>query len=377
MSLMYMAAGAPPAPSASEVVIKTGYYLGVSVAAGVGLALLVLTVGTGVVGTRIRKLAVPVAGLVVVTALAQFAEAVADAEGTGFWGGFGPGAISRYIDAPAQHGPSGAVAGVQMLFYAALVVALLGVWLRGTRAVAAVAFVLAVATAVVPNVPTSSVKVDDAADDVLTSVHVAGVEIWVGGLFVLAAAGLIGARRRGLQSADEVQVTTEWAQIWHRYSTAALVAVGMIVVSGSWLAWVHVGTPVQLVTTSYGRYLGIKLILVALMLGAGAYNTRKLLPQIRAAQAAGDGDGAFRIAVQRFPGTVAVESLLALGVLFIVPFFAGSARREAGWANARSFDWTVFGTGAILAALVVAVLWAGTRTRSVDADARPVEQSVS
>src|SRR5205823_13763821 len=89
--------------------------------------------------------------------------------------------------------------------------------------------------------------------------------------------------------------------------------------------------------------------------------TRVMLGKRRAARGAGDHPWMFSIAVERLPEVVAVEAVLAVAVLFVVPFFAGSARTEAGSPSARSFDHTVFGTGVVLVGLVAMGLWVGTR----------------
>jgi putative copper export protein len=220
--------------------------------------------------------------------------------------------------------------------------------------------VLTVLTALVPNIPLGGVNANGVANAVLTSVHLAGVLAWVGGLIVLAVVGLLTRT----ENAATVQLSEDWGSVWVRYSTVALWAVGMIVVSGSWLAWTHVGSPVQLLTTPYGRYLAVKLVLVLGMLAGGGYNTRVLLPKIRSAREADDRATLLAVAAKHFPKVVLVEGLLGVGVLLIVPFLAGSARAQAGWPSARSFDFTVFGTGAVLVGLVAIGLWAGTRTTS-------------
>jgi putative copper resistance protein D len=191
------------------------------------------------------------------------------------------------------------------------------------------------------------------ARTLLTATHVLGALIWVGGLVVLAAAGLLS--RRGTADARD------WAQTWERFSVLALWCVGAMIVSGAWLAWTHVGSPAQLLTTPYGRHLTLKLVLVGALLAAGVYNTRVLLPCLRAAQAGGDARTALRLAVHHFPAVVAAESAVAVAILAVVPFLRGSARSQAGGPAAGPFDLTVFGCGAVLVALTAAALWAGTR----------------
>jgi putative copper export protein len=214
-----------------------------------------------------------------------------------------------------------------------------------------------------PLIPWSGWTIDGLARNALTGVHVLGALLWVGGLVVLAAAGLIGRRRARTEAGGaDVSATAEWMQIWERFSVVALFAVGALIVSGTWLAWSHVGTVGQLVTTTYGRYLGVKLLLVIGLMVAGAYNMRVLLPRIRTARSAGDTRSALHLAATHFPLVVLAEAVTGTGVLAIVPFLRGSARSQAGWAAARPFDLTVAGTGLVLVALVAFALWAGTRT---------------
>lgn len=145
---------------------------------------------------------------------------------------------------------------------------------------------------------------------------------------------------------------------------------GAVFVSGIWLSWIHVGTIGQLVTTSYGRTLAIKLILVMALVIAGAYNVRVLLPRIRAARRAGDTRSVHVLAAQHFPVVVGIEAVIAIGVLFVVPFLRGSARTAAGWPAARSFDLTTFGVGIVLIAVTAVALWTANRA-AVDREERP------
>ena len=74
------------------------------------------------------------------------------------------------------------------------------------------------------------------------------------------------------------------------------------------------------------------------------------------------------VAVHHFPVVVAGECLLATAVFTLVPFLRGSARSEAGGPNAGPFDLHVFGVGLVLAALVAAGLWLGTRRSTSGSD---------
>lgn len=123
----------------------------------------------------------------------------------------------------------------------------------------------------------------------------------------------------------------------------------------------HVGSFAQFVTTPYGRYLLIKLVLVAGMVAAGVYNVRVLIPAIRRARLAGDEDTVVRLALHHFPKVVAAEAVAGIGVLLVVPFLSGSARKQADGAAAGPFDWETFGIGALLVVLLIAACTAAVR----------------
>lgn len=255
------------------------------------------------------------------------------------------------------------VTGISLVPFAALVVVACGLltmqWTHSRLLARSVVTVVVIA-AVIPEVPLRASALSRVASNVLTAVHVLGAITWVGGLVVLAATG-IAMRRSTVPAEHRERIATDWAQIWERFSSVAMIAVGALIVSGTWLAWSHVGTPSQLLTTPYGRFLAVKLLLVLVLLGAGGYNVRILLPRIGALQRDGDAGGVFRLAVQHFPAVVFGEALLAICVLAVVPFLRGTARTEAGWPNAAPFDVSAFGTGVVLIAVIAAAMWVGTR----------------
>jgi len=372
MPTLHQLAAAPPSLSTARVLIDAVYFLGLSVAAGAGLVLaLVAPIDRGgEVVAAVRRRVPWVIGIVVVTAVLQFVERAARSAKSGIGQAFSRRALADFIHvrpAPGQHLGIGAIASIQMVAYVLLVAALCRLAVRGARAAAWAVLASSVLTVALPYLPFGPVTADTVAKAVLSIAHVTAVLVWVGGLAVLALAGM-SARRAVEPDAERVAA---WHRAWARFSGVALYAVGTLIVSGAWLTWTHIGTPAQMVTTPYGRHLTVKLVMVAGMLIVGAYNSRVLLPGIAAARARDDRTTAVRLALRRFPIAVAVEALLAVGVLLVVPFLAGSGRTQAGWPLARAFDLTVFGTGVLLVALVAAALWAGGRaTRSHDREER-------
>jgi putative copper export protein len=332
-----MAGSAPPTPTFVETSAQVLYYLGLSTAFGIGMTVAALTIPQyrgGAIARRVRGFALPAVALVVITAVVHFAAA--------------PG---------GRGGNDGERSVLQAGGYVLVILGLVAMRLRGNRTAGAVVAVCAAVTVAVPELPTSVPTAARAATTVLTLAHVLGALTWVGGLVVLAAAGLIDRRRHEPKDGR----SEEWLHTWERFTVAALWAVGALIVSGAWLSWSHVGTPMQLFTTPYGRVLAVKLILVGLLLGAGAYNVRVLIPRIQAARRRGDDRAAFAVAVHHFPVVVAAECVVATAVLALVPFLHGSARSEAGGPTAGPFDFEVFGMGLVLTGVVATGLWLGTR----------------
>ncbi|GAA1881563.1 hypothetical protein GCM10009836_73510 [Pseudonocardia ailaonensis] len=221
------------------------------------------------------------------------------------------------------------------------------------RAVAGTAAVLAVAGTLIEGIPTAGGDAGKLLGGVFTQLHVLGATSWLGGLALLA--GLAVAVRR-------VGTGDVWAAVWARFSTIAMAAVGVLLVSGLWLLWMHVGSPAELVTTVYGRFLLVKLVLVLAMLVAGALNQLSLLPRIaRVRRAEPDGASLLRLTLRHFPRVVALEVALGAVVLLIVPFLSGSARKQAGEVGSPAVDGGVFLIGLLFVAMLVLSFVAAAR----------------
>jgi putative copper export protein len=105
--------------------------------------------------------------------------------------------------------------------------------------------------------------------------------------------------------------------------------VAAITLSGLFLYWQHVDGPSQLLTTMYGRVLGVKILLFGALLLLGVFNQFWLHPRIEALRASGDERPLRSILLRQFPAVVGLEVLLGLSVLFVAPFLHGSARNQA------------------------------------------------
>ena len=131
------------------------------------------------------------------------------------------------------------------------------------------------------------------------TLHMAAMAVWLGGLAVLAAFLLVPVRAAGAGSApggpDEGPVpperAAELARVLPRWSTTAMAAVVVIVLSGAYQTWREVRALGALIDTTYGRLLLYKLwfVLGALALGllAQRWVRRQYRPVVRALAAEG------------------------------------------------------------------------------------------
>jgi putative copper export protein len=156
--------------------------------------------------------------------------------------------------------------------------------------------------------------------------HLGGGAIWLGGLLLLALPGGVAEAERG----------AFWAAAIRRFSAVAMGSVAVIALSGLFLYWEHVDGPEQLLTTMYGRVLGVKILIFGTLLLLGTANQFWLHPRIEALRAAGDQRPLRAILTRRFPVVVTAELLLVMTVLFVAPFLHGSARNQAFQDNAAA-----------------------------------------
>jgi copper resistance protein D len=114
-------------------------------------------------------------------------------------------------------------------------------------------------------------------------VHILGGGLWIGTLFVLVFAGLMGILGSGLSPDRRGRVASAMV---HAFSPLALVAFGVLGISGLVTAWTHLHTLLALWTTPYGFTLLVKLCIVAGVLALGAWNWRRLRPALGSEDAA-------------------------------------------------------------------------------------------
>jgi putative copper export protein len=200
---------------------------------------------------------------------------------------------------------------------------------RRIQTVAAIGLAAGIGELLARVIPTETPEewVREIFTDLLDWGHMTGASVWIGGLVALA---VLGATLR--LSATESDGF--WSAVLRRFSVVATVCVGVMILTGLWTAWIHVGPPRLLFHTLYGETLLVKLILVLILVGLGAVNQLWLLPRVNAIRAGGTDGSALSVTLRHFRGVVAAEAVIGLLIILVVPFLSGSARKQEFERNA-------------------------------------------
>jgi copper transport protein len=162
---------------------------------------------------------------------------------------------------------------------------------------------------------TSPVALNVSAD----VLHLIAVSAWIGGLVVLLVAAFPAARMAG---------ATAMAPVVARFSKMAMIAVAVILVTGTYASWVQVQALRALTGATYGVVLLSKIAVFIPIVLLGAFNQRVMKPRIERA-ADGDGGGAalttFRRLLLGEVGLAAVALALTAMLVNLPP-----AKVEAG-----------------------------------------------
>ena len=140
--------------------------------------------------------------------------------------------------------------------------------------------------------------------------HMLGASVWVGGVFYLAA---------GLQAAHKLAGfprLTLVRRLLPRFSSVALVCVGVLTLSGVYSAYLRVGSISGLVTDLYGQILIIKTVIAVSMVALGAVNLLVITPRVKRLE--GEPNSSL---FQRFRQSVSGEVVLAVLILLAVGLF--------------------------------------------------------
>ena len=141
-------------------------------------------------------------------------------------------------------------------------------WLVATgMVVVATSFALSGHAAAVPDNMAFAVPID--------VLHILGAGGWIGTLLLVVIVGLPAIAR-----VDATERGRTVAVLINTFSPLALIFAGTAALTGLVSAWTQLGAVNALWTTRYGQVLLIKLALVALVIGAGAYNAYRVRPAL-------------------------------------------------------------------------------------------------
>jgi copper transport protein len=171
--------------------------------------------------------------------------------------------------------------------------------------------------------------------------HLLAMASWVGGVLGFATVFWRAGSGRGPD-----REAARLALVIPAFSGLAVLAVGILAVSGVVLARLHLTAWDELLRTSYGRWLAAKVVVFLAMLGFGAWHQGRIGPALLRAVQRGEAAPA---AVSRFRQSIRLEAALGLialalaGVLGVTappPPSAPSTDRPASAAfrHERAFD---------------------------------------
>ena len=147
--------------------------------------------------------------------------------------------------------------------------------------------------------------------------HLAATALWIGGLFQLLLVFPVA-----LKPLPPVLRLRALAAAVPRFSRIALACVAVLVVTGAYQLWLHVGSIEALFTTVYGVTLSMKLVLILPLLALGAFNLLVTRPGSRllVRQSGARVLAAAALLTRRFRLAVAGEVTLGATVLLLVGF---------------------------------------------------------
>jgi copper transport protein len=175
--------------------------------------------------------------------------------------------------------------------------------------------------------------------------HFMAVSIWLGGLFYISSILFMTLRlsiRKNVNIDETVSKSSDantvhdtsyfLALLLPYFSLIATISLGIIGITGLYMAWIHLHTAEAIFTSSYGNILTVKLLLILPMVILGGYHQIKLhgnlMTVVSLKKGKQDQQGE-RIKAHfplqhdpsgRFSKTIKIESLIGIGVLVAASF---------------------------------------------------------
>jgi copper transport protein len=158
--------------------------------------------------------------------------------------------------------------------------------------------------------------------------HVLGMSAWLGGLVAILLA--LPAATRLLERSDRTRLL---AGSLGRFSDLALVSVAVIMASGLIQAYVYVRTPAHLIDTAFGRCVLIKFCLLLVLIGFGAFNRRRSVPELSRLAREGQSPGQPGLLLRRALRAEVAVIAVVLGVTAALSSYAPSIQAATGPVN--------------------------------------------
>ena len=252
---------------------------------------------------RLRRVLLLAAGLGVVAGFAGIVLQGATAGATSAWSALSPDVIGDVLGTRFGH-----AWGLRVLAFLALGGALALALPRLRRAPLALAAPPAAFLAVAPAFGGhASVQSPAALLLPLDIAHVLAMSTWIGGLIALLL--VLPAATRRLEANDRTRLL---AALLLRFSPIALGCVVVLLLTGTLQAIEHVGSWSALLDTGFGRAVLVKICLIAVLIGVGAVNRRRVVPGLRRLAAASAAPGELGHLLRR---TLRAEVALVVVVL--------------------------------------------------------------
>ena len=143
--------------------------------------------------------------------------------------------------------------------------------------------------------------------------HLAATAMWIGGLvFLLAVTSIHGD--------EQEQQFLYLKGLVGRFSRLAQFCVATLILTGVYAAWLHIPHWNSFLTTSYGRTLTVKILLIIPILLIGLVNRRRVLPALARFVKEAPLARKWR---ERLPSLLRFENFLGAAILLAVAFLTG------------------------------------------------------
>jgi copper transport protein len=213
---------------------------------------------------------------------------------------------------------TGGALGFRFVAWVVLAAVLALLWWRSWTAAAIAAVVPAAAILLGPALAGhATTQTPVAVLAPLDVVHVVATSLWIGGLIAILLAVPAATRRL-----EPPQRTRLLAGVLARFSPVALWSVLALAATGAVQAAIHLDWSLApLADTGFGRSLLVKSALLAVLVGIGVLQRRRILPALRAHAAGGEAPGGAGRLLRR---ALRAEVVLVAGILAATAILVGS-----------------------------------------------------